>query len=579
MPAKNPNRRRALAVATALALLSTASAAADPVAFTHVHVVPMDAEVVVADRTVLVNDGRIVAIGAADEVEVPDGALVVDSRGKYLLPGLHDMHVHLYEEDLEDHLTLYLAHGVTTVQSMHGSPWHVEVRRRLAKGELLGPRLFTTGPTTATGRVDSPKKAEQFVAGQKAAGYDAVKMYGDGSRSMTRETYARVISAARSAGLRVVGHAPRNLPFAVVLEEGQDSIDHMEEIVYTYAPIVEALGPLLDVQFGRVTADAADDDALAGLEGLEKRMVPAVKSLGVEARKAGLAVTPTLVTFEAIHRQTTPAYPKLLEAPELRFISPLRRVEWGPELNGYRAGWSDRLELMDKVLGQSLELQKVITKGLHDAGVPLMVGTDAPLTFVYPGLAVHRELALLVESGLTPYEALRAATLAPARELGTGDEAGTVAVGRRADLVLVDANPLEDVTNTSRIAGVLAGGRWLPHSELDERLDEIAGRYAPLAVALESLMAFYRDGSPEKIVGLYREKGKDDSGLAALVERLVNELGYERLNDGDANGAVEAFRINTTAFPESGDVWDSLGEGQMAARLEKWLAPYLGRRP
>lgn len=561
---KPPSFSRSFVLTVSL-LLAPVVSLAEPIAVTHVHVVPMDVEAVLADRTVILDGGKITAIGPADELEPPAGALVVDGRGKYLLPGLHDMHVHLYEEDLEDHLTLYLANGVTTVQSMHGSPWHLKVRERLRKGELLGPRLFTTGPTTATGRVNSPEKAGTFVAEQKAAGYDAIKMYGDGSDTMTRETYARLISAAHAAGLRVVGHAPRNHPFSVVLEEGQDSIDHMEEIVYTYTPIVEVQGPLLDIQFRRVGPEASDE-ALAQLDSLAERMVPAAKTLAAEARKVGLVVTPTLVTFEAIHRQTTPAYPKLLEAPEMRYISPLRTVEWGPELNGYRSGWSDRLELMDKVLGKSLELQKVIVKALHDAGVPLLTGTDAPLDFVYPGFALHRELELFVESGLTPYEALRAATVQPARELGTDEEEGTVAVGRRADLVLLEANPLEDVTNASRIAGVFAAGRFLPRSELDERLAEIAARNAPLAAQMKRLMAFYREGSPEKIAGFYHEARQDGVGLAKLVERLVNSLGYERLNDdGDPDGAVEAFRINAKTFPDSGNVWDSLGEGLMAA--------------
>jgi imidazolonepropionase-like amidohydrolase len=534
----------------------------------------MDAERVLADHTVIVDGGLIAALGPSAELAPPPGATVIDGGGRYLLPGLFDTHVHLNEEERDEHLALYLASGVTTVQSMHGGPHQLELRRRVAAGELSGPRILTTGPTTASERVDSPEKAQRVVREQQAAGYDAVKMYGDGADSMTRETYARLITAAHEAGLRVVGHAPRNHPFAVVLEAGQDSIDHMEEIVYTYQPIVDVIGPLLDLQFGRVEPDEVGD-ALAALPDLRPLMAPAVERLAAEALAAGLAVTPTLVAFETIWRQTTQQYAELLEAPETRYVSPLTRVDWGPDFNRYRTSWADRLAAVEQILRRSLELQMTIVRGFQDAGVPIMVGTDAPLTFVYPGFAVHRELALLAASGLTPYEALRAATATPAAELGIAADAGTVAVGKRADLVLVDADPLADVANAARVAGVAVNGRWLPRGELDRRLAALADAYAPVAVQVERLLPPYRERRADEVLRLYRETSDAAPELAALAERLVNAIGYDHLGSDDPERAVAVFRANAGAFPESANVWDSLGEAQMhAGDWEGALASY-----
>jgi imidazolonepropionase-like amidohydrolase len=540
-----------------------------------VSVIPMDEERVLSGQTVLVRDGRIEALGTSAEIEVPEGARVIDGAGRFLIPGLFDTHVHLNEEERDGHLALYLRSGVTTVQSMHGSPRHLELRERVASGELLGPRILTTGPTTARARVDSPEKAEAFVREQKAAGYDAIKQYGDGSGTMTRETYARLIDVAHEQGLRVVGHAPRNMPFSVVLEEGQDSIDHMEEIIYTYEPITEAIGPLLDLQFGRVALEDVGE-ALESLPDLRPLMAPAVRELATRAKATGLVVTPTLTAFETIWLQTTPRYPELLRAAEMRYMSPITRFDWGPELNGYRRGWADRLEAMDRVLGRSLELQKTIVTGFHDAGVPVLVGTDAPLTFVYPGFAVHRELALLVDCGLTPYEALRAATAAPATALGLADETGTIEAGKRADLVLLDGNPLEDVAHADRIVGVAAAGRWHDRADLDARVEELARLYEPVAEAIDPLLPLYGERRPDAMVAAYRELTDPDPEVASLVERLVNRLGYSLLNDdGDAEAAVAAFRLNTEAFPDSSNVWDSLGEGLLSlGELDEATASY-----
>ena len=221
--------RRAIAALFLGSAVLSAQETLPPFAFEDVDVVPMDTERVLEDQTVLVVDGRIAAIGPADTVDVPDGALRVRGRGRYLMPGLADMHVHCWTE--EEHL-LFLANGVTTVRNMWGAPHHLEWRRRAEAGELEGPTVYTTGPLIdgdpphwpGSVVVTDPEAARAEVARQKAAGYEAVKVY---SR-LSRECYDAIVEAAREHGLRVDGHVPGAVGIERALEARQDSIEHLE---------------------------------------------------------------------------------------------------------------------------------------------------------------------------------------------------------------------------------------------------------------------------------------------------------------------------------------------------------------
>lgn len=529
------------------------------VAIVGVNVIPMDGGGVLADQTVLIRGGRVAALGSRVSIDVPASASIVQGAGRWLIPGLFDMHVHLRQPRLEPHLLLYLANGVTTVQSMNGSPWHLKVRSELADGSLLGPRLFTTGPTTATEGVSSPEAARDLVAEQKRAGYDAIKQYGDGQGTMDRETYTALAQAARQHGMRLVGHAPRSLPFSAVLEGRQTSIDHMEEVVYTSREIGELFRPYLDIQFGRTPVD--DPSAVDDLPDLDE-LQPATERLSVAVKEAGLAVTPTLIAFDRIQAMTTDEIYRLAQSRPINYIDPATRVSWRPAFNSYRSGgWADKLELMARILESSHRLQMRLTGAFHAAGVPIMSGTDAPLPYVFPGFTLHEELKLLVESGLSPYEALRAATVVPAGALGIEDAAGTVAVGVRADLVLLEANPLENIEHTSRIAGVATAGRWLSRTWIDSTLASIEAEYAPILERIEPMVTALEAGDAVEALKRYRAIG--DTTLASFIERTVNTQGYRKLRAGDLDGALRTFRLNTEYFPDAWNTWDSLAEAYM----------------
>lgn len=543
--------------------LTTPPPSADDLVLRAVHVVDVEHGEVLRDRAVVVRGDRIAAVVPDAELEVPAGARVVDGAGGWVIPGLFDMHVHLHPRDGTELFSLYLAHGVTTVQSMHGGDFQLGLRAAVAAGEVVGPRIFTTGPTTARLGVHTVEQAREVVREQVAAGYDAIKMYGDGANSMPEETYATLLAEARAAGIRVVGHAPRNLPFDVVLENGQASIDHMEEVVYTAPGLARLVGPYVDLQFGRAQLD--DHPALvARVPDFAAELADEVAALADAARDAGLAVTPTLTTFGAIAAMAGDGLADLLAAPERRWDHPLRRRAWTPERNRFRnGGWSRNLPFFAEYLRRNHELQGALVRAFHDAGVPILAGTDAPFDLVTPGASLHDELAAFVACGLSELDALRTATLAPARFLGLADS-GRIAPGARADLVLLRGDPLASIGNTRTVAGVALAGRWLPGAELAAELDALVERHRCTEARSEALVAALAGDDPEPILAAAHGL-RDDPYVAAEVEARVNALGYERLRAGRTLEAVATFLHNTEAFPAAANTWDSLGEAFLTA--------------
>ncbi len=539
-----------------------------------VSVLDVERGALVPGRALLVQDGRVARIAPAAELVVPAGAQLIEGRGRCVIPGLMDLHVHLYEEHDPEDLWLYLAHGVTTVRSMHGGPYQLGLRARVRAGELAGPRILTTGPTTARLAVRTPEQARAVVAEQKAAGYDAIKMYGDGSDTMSRATYHALIVAAREAGIPVVGHAPRNLPFTAVLEERPSSIDHMEEIVYTDEGLGRVVRPYVDLQFGR-RRFAQSPELLARVPDFAAELAPEIADLARRVKAAGLAVTPTLITFATIQAITGEGYSALRQKPELRWVDAVRLHEWSPENARFRSGsWKEHLAFVARYLDANLALQMALTRAFHAEGVPILAGSDSPFDFVVPGAALHDELELLVRAGLSPLEALRAATLVPAGVLGLADS-GNVAEGLRADLVLIDGDPLRDIGAARRVEGLVLAGRWLGPEQLRARLAAIEAREARLAPRLTRILAALEAGDAAAVATLWTEAGEDRARLAAWVEDRLNQLGYVHLQAQRLEPALAILRRNTELFARSPNAWDGLGEVLWRlGRPEEALAAY-----
>lgn len=522
---------RALASAT---LLSVALAGPpftpdlSPVAFVHVHVVPMDSERVLRDYTVLVDKGRITRVGPSKDVPVPAGAQRIDGRGElYLMPGLCDSHIHVLDPD---EFTLYVANGVTTVRNMSGEPFHLQWRREIDDGRMFGPTLITAGPTMDSvppegsnrAIVTTRADAERVVTESHAAGYDMVKVYG----GLSIEAYAGIISAAKRLKMPVVGHLPRAVGLEGALAAGQSSIDHAEEYLYTFFKN-------------------------AGVE-----EIPEAVRL---THDAGAWITPTLVTFDMIGRQIADAA-ALAKRPELRAADPAARARWLTKDNRYVR---DFVPADAERFRAQLGFLKQLVHELHRAGVPLLAGTDSGVAFgvpfVLPGHALHEELANLVECGLTPYAALATATSNPARFLHQEREVGVVAEGARADLLLVDKNPLENVANAARRVGVMLRGRWMPESELASMLDAQERLYRDESEFVKRL----RSEGVAKATTTFRETRAKSPSARLFRESTLNSIGYEFLGQDRTADAIAVFELNVEAYPGSADVHDSLGEAYM----------------
>jgi len=438
--------------------IAAPAASQEVIAFENVNVVPMDDERVLRGQTVIVRDGRIESIGDAMSTAVPGGARVINGQGRYLVPGLAEMHAHVPPSSdrryIEEVLFLYVANGVTTVRGMLGEPAHLELRERLARNEVLGPRLYTSGPSLNDRSVSSPDEAARIVREQAAAGYDFVKLH----PGLTREEFDAAVEAAREAGIVLAGHVSEDVGVARALEARQATIDHLDGYAQYLVPEEERRG--IEPGFFGINLGHAIDEA---------RIAQAVE-VTVAARVYNV---PTLTLLEH-WGAPTPTVDELMARAEMAYVSPAQRQQWRQAKTnlvsqpGYDAAAAQRL----------VEIRRQLVKALHDAEPSLiLLGSDAPQVFNVPGFSLHRELASMVAAGLSPYEAIRTGTVHPAAFFGAEDEFGRIAPGLSADFMLVDGNPLEDVGALWQPAGVMVRGVWLDREALDARLAEIAERY------------------------------------------------------------------------------------------------------
>jgi hypothetical protein len=430
-----------------LAIVVQQASATPPVAIVNVNVIPMDAERVLEGQTVVVENGRITGLGR--RARVPAGAQTIDGSGKYLIPGLADMHVHFHGNPPDEYpllLPLYVANGVTTILSLRGAPQILELRSAIATGRVFGPRMYAVGTYINEPFVTTPDDVERAVVEQKRAGYDFVKLHGD----LSRDAYERLLAVAARERIRVVGHAPRNLGVEVMFAERpappQYALVHAEEFLY----------------------DRQNRSTDSSLPHVEAR----IPEFARETAEARIWLMPNLTAYKAIARMVHDLNATLAR-PEVRYLPRSSQVMWGPATNPYTN--RIRPDRYEPMMRRYALLEKLVRE-FHARGVRMLIGTDAMNTGVVPGFSAHDEMADLVAAGLPRYAVLRAATANAAEFLGEEGERGTVAVGQRADLVLLDANPLGDIANTRRIAGVMLRGRWLSAGEIAAMMERLHSR-------------------------------------------------------------------------------------------------------
>jgi imidazolonepropionase-like amidohydrolase len=453
--------RRVLALA--LGLLGAAHAlAAEPrytVAITGVMVVDVEAGRAIGPRTVLVGDGRILAIASPETAVVPDGAERVDGRGRFLIPGLVDMHVHLF--NLSTHrppndwmFPLLVGNGVTAVRDMRADApslaQDAQWRRQVEDGTLVAPRIVADGIPVFG---DSPRDAARQVDAAADAGADFIKVFSE----IPEANWRAALAEAKARAIPLVGHVPAGVAQLASARAGQRSAEHLMQ---TYEACSRVQSRVLRARRGLA------GDALVARRDEDEAQVLAAFDPGTCRRFAralagtGQFQVPTLALSEE-DDVAAAGHPE--RDPRWRLMREDEHPRWQRFFAGYTAHDA-------QLARQRWPIARRIVGILDQAGVPIMAGTDSPNPGVYPGYSLHEELAMLVASGLTPAAALRSATSRPAQFLGIEADAGTVAVGKRADLVLLDGDPTVDIANTRRIQAVLLAGRLFRRADLDALL-------------------------------------------------------------------------------------------------------------
>lgn len=455
----------ALATLTLL-LPSQASAQLNrEVVFTHVNVIPINVDTLLPDQAVLVRGGVIREIGPSTSIRIPTTATVIDATGKFMIPALSDMHVHLEgdawnimfpaasqfsaeEINFEDICFLYIANGITTVDVLSALPEHLILRERIRRNEILGPRLLLSRMVDAAGKAWPPPictwitnadEARKAVIDLHRQGYDRIKVYS----FLDRESYDAIVTAAEELGMPVDGHIPYSTSVEYVLSKRQNMIAHVEEVM-KFAKAYDSE----QIRYYSSLIAKSSTWIVSALV-LNRNLNSMLKDSASEFSKEGT---------EFLHPMASGIWTFLYQNRYRNFSEATRRAL----VDGYD------------------HFQKPFVFELHKRGGKILIGTDALVPSTLPGFSLHEELEELVASGLTPYEALRIATMNTSEFLGELDSTGTIQPGRKANLVLLDENPLRHISATRKIFGVMTQNRWISKTEIDNRLSDIRAAYASL---------------------------------------------------------------------------------------------------
>lgn len=417
----------------------------------NVNIIPMTSENrIIENATILIENKKIVSINKP----IPDSAKIIDGTGKWLIPGLIDMHVHVPTDanfgakfptraatvffDTQDVMTPFIANGVTTIFDLNSKADHFGQRNEIARGDVIGPRMALAkllNGGEGSENVNNASDGRQAVRSAKAEGYEFIKVYSQ----LNLETFIAIADEANKQGLKVIGHIPNafkgRLKDAFIPNFGM--VAHAEE-------------------FAKQSKDFSDQDA---------------KNFAQLAKANGTWLCPTLTTMFWIASQAR-SLDELRELQSLQYMHPILQDKWLTANKYNRKNYQESVAYFD----QTVDFNSRLVKAFKMAGVPIVAGTDALTSGVVPGFSLLDEIELLVEAGLTPEEAISSATRLPSIWLGIDSEVGTIEVGKYADLLLLDANPLEDIKNIRKISYVFVNGRWLDRSTIDAMLSDLSMR-------------------------------------------------------------------------------------------------------
>ena len=432
---------------------------------THVTVIDPENSKEIQDRTVIISGDRISEVRDSKGIKPPAGTKVVDGRGKYLIPGLWDMHVHaVFAERLDSMFPTFVANGVLGIRDMGTSMPLADIdhlRQQIASGSRLGPRIIAAGPLL-DGRpkplrpvflaINTPDEAREAVRRLKSGGVDFIKVYSQ----LSRDSYLAIVDEAKKQNIPFAGHVPFSVSALEASDAGQKSMEHLWGIYLSCSSREEELRS--EMLKGGVNLPGSERIRLELDEAAASYDEHKAATVFAHLAKNGTWMVPT---FSAVLRDSEILSARVTTDPRLKYIPPAVQKQW-----------ADAAAAGAAIKGKSYDRKLQVVGALHRAGVPFLAGTDAGTVqpYVYAGFSLHDELAMLVQAGLTPMESLQTATINPTRFLGMEKDLGTIEKGKVANLVLLDADPVSDIRNITKISEVFVGGKQFDRPALDQML-------------------------------------------------------------------------------------------------------------
>lgn len=420
----------------------------------NVNIVDVREGKILESQQVVIDSGRIKSI--IEALDNTDGyTTTIDGSGKYLMPGLAEMHAHIPQpptpqERIEDVLFLYLSNGITTIRGMLGHPSHLELRKKAEDGELVSPRIFTSSPSLNGNSVQTADEANTKVRHYAATGYDFLKIH----PGIQRPVFDQLVATANEVGIPFAGHVPVDVGIRHALENKFATIDHVDGFLEGLVPESANVKPNENGFFGYNFTDLADTTKIYELVAL--------------AKANGVWIVPTQSLYT---KWFAPAdVDSLLALPEMKYMPKATLGNWRERKENAMVNFDT------KQWQQFIGIRKQLIKALSDDGHGMLLGSDAPQLFNVPGFSIHQEMADMADAGMSNLEILQSGTLNPAYFFGLEEQFGEVKTGLEADLVLVDGNPLEDLTALKQISGVMRQGKWYSKEQINKKLSEIEER-------------------------------------------------------------------------------------------------------
>lgn len=420
----------------------------------NISIVEVSTGELLESRYVIIDSGRIKRI-SAEKMNSADFVKLIDGTGKYLMPGLAEMHAHIpppttSRERLEETLFLYLSNGITTIRGMLGDPLHLQLKKQAHEGTLLSPRIYVSSPSLNGTSVKTKEEAIQKVTQYKKEGYDFLKIH----PGIKRTVFNQVVETADELNIPFAGHVPVAVGIRHALESNYASIDHVDGFLEGLVPMDANVSPDENGFFGYDFAPLADTTKIDELVAL--------------AKKHKVWIVPTQSLFE---RWFAPiSAEELLQQPEMEYMPATTLAKWKSTKESYMQDESFNNTQWQQFNG----IRKKLIKKLQDNGHGMLLGSDAPQLFNVPGFSIHHEMEGMQNAGLTPLEIIKSGTINPAIYFDALNEFGQVKEGLSADLIILDKNPLENLSAFKQINGVLVKGQWLSKQKIEEKLNNIA---------------------------------------------------------------------------------------------------------